>query len=311
MKIINRSLFISTMVIFLGSTNLEYLHSCPADSYGYTYVDSVSGAVPFINFDISGTGTLVLSGGSGSAPISLSPSFEVYGAAYDQVVMSENGYLSTDPTDLGLDSLNDCCLPVAPTIGSGARFYVLHDDLSTPAGYHQYFPHIQGCPRISDRPTTSNGCHVFFWQAAEHTSGGGSFNMWAILYDNKDIVFQIGAGNPEHGSGSTTGIQNNAATSGLTAQCNTPLSVPDNYVLLIEAPISACNGVCGDCDGDNFVSILDAHLAARHAAGLIPVPTQQRACCDVSNPTAQEEVTINDALEVARSVVGLQSISCR
>jgi hypothetical protein len=42
------------------------------------------------------------------------------------------------------------------------------------------------------------------------------------------VLHQIGAGNPELGADSTTGIQDDTATNGLEYQCNTPGSVPDD-----------------------------------------------------------------------------------
>ena len=108
----------------------------------------------------------------------------------------------------------------------------MHDDLISD-GYYQYFA---SCPRPPDSPPFTQGCHVFQWANVNHFGGGGPWSQWAILYDTSmDMVFQIGSGNPEHGAGSTTGIQNPGATIGLTYACDTADSIPDNTAVVFLA----------------------------------------------------------------------------
>ena len=60
--------------------------------------------------------------------------------------------------------------------------------------------------------------------------------------------------------------------------------------------------LCGDCDGDGSVTILDALAAAHHGAGIITLVGQQFTDCDV-NSTAQVDVL--DALILAQAAAGL------
>ncbi|MCB1056573.1 MAG: hypothetical protein KDD11_13810, partial [Acidobacteria bacterium] len=131
--------------------------------------------------------------------------------------------------------------------GGGARMYPLHDDLilntGVGGGFVEYFA---DCPRTNDRCPIES-CTIFQWDNVEHFGGGGPWDMEVILYHRtNDIVYQIGAGNPELGSGSTTGVQNDGATIGLTYACNTGNSIPDNTGVCIIDPNPAppeCNPI--------------------------------------------------------------------
>ena len=204
------------------------------DAFGYVWDDSAT----FQAIDITTTGTMVFSGdevSSGPIPLGGEATFCLYGVGYDSLVMSSNGYLSTDLADTGGDLSNDCPLPAAPSTGGGARIYPLHDDLISD-GYYQYFAN---CPRPPDGGGVT-GCHVFQWANTTHFGGGlDSWSQWAILYENfNEIVFQVGAGNPETGSGSTTGIQNADSLIGLTYACDSSGSVPDNSAVIFIPPIA-------------------------------------------------------------------------
>lgn len=198
------------------------------DAFGYTFTDSSAGNCAFQFIDISATGAQVVSGDDvGSTPITLQGPFNFYGDDLTDIVMTSNGYLSTDPTDTGPDLSNDCPLPVTPSTGGGARIYPLHDDLITNNGLFEYFP---VCPRPSDQfPGADLGCHVFHYDEATHFGDTVAFDTQVILYDNSfEIVFQHDDRNPEAGSGSTTGIQNAAADIGLTFACDAAASIPAN-----------------------------------------------------------------------------------
>lgn len=201
------------------------------DLFGYTY-DS---GVPYQMIDISGSGALVVSGDDvSSGPLALGGDpFNHYGTLYASLVMASNGYISTDPTDGGPDLSNDCPLPATPSTGGGGRIYPLHDDLVTNTGYYEYFA---SCPRPSDLGGDL-GCNVFMWDDATHFGAAVTFDVEVILYDMSfEIVCLIGPGNPETGSGSTTGIQNDGATIGLTFACDTGGSIPDNTVVAFFNP---------------------------------------------------------------------------
>lgn len=223
-------------------------HTGGPDGFGYRYADSASPTLPkplnaFV--DISTTGTKAVSAGSeGSTPIALNPPISLYGTVYNQVVMSANGYLSTSAADTGADASNDCMLPAAPDVGGGARVYALHDDLVCNDGRYQYFP---SCPRPSDSGDVA-GCHIFMWNDAQHAGGpAGTFDFEALIYTNGEVVIQHRAGNPELGQESTTGIQNDGASIGLTYACDQLGSVPGPRAIRIYQ----------DTDGDGISNSVD------------------------------------------------------
>ncbi|MBN1868498.1 choice-of-anchor J domain-containing protein [Candidatus Sumerlaeota bacterium] len=186
------------------------------DGYGYIAKDETEPGGPAFQWvDISGTGVLVVQGDDQGASVTLpaGKTFPFYGRDYSVFAMTTNGYISTDPDDNGPDVSNDWPLPATPSTPggtTGARIYVLHDDIRTTQTansgcYYQYFdeaprPHDSGEPM---------GCSVFLWHNVVHYGSVTTqmFSFEAFLYDNGDMVFQYGPGNPEEGAGSTTGIQ--------------------------------------------------------------------------------------------------------
>lgn len=195
------------------------------DAYGYIWFDQADGCTATLQ-DVSGTGALLVSGDDSSGVAALGgPAIDIYGNSYASLTGATNGYISTDPTDTGPDLSNDCPLPAAPSTGGGDRLYPLHDDLLSDI-YFEYFP---VCPEPGRFPGVHPGCNVFTYDNTTHFGGGGE--MWqqsVLVHDSGDFSFAVGAGNPEAGSGSTTGIQNVAATDGLTYACDAAASVPDN-----------------------------------------------------------------------------------
>jgi hypothetical protein len=87
-----------------------------------------------------------------------------------------------------------------------------------------------------------------------------------------------------------------------------------HYTFDADCPAGCAINACGDCDGDGFVSVLDAFVGAQNAVGLATFPGQSTFdACNVvgaQNPNPGAEVTILDALEIARHIVGLTDISC-
>ncbi len=207
------------------------------DGFGYVWHDQSEADVTFQWIDISGTGTALGSGDEQSFVQTLDFPFSFYGTTYNTLVASTNGYLSTDPTDSGGDLSNDCPLPAAPSTGGGARIYLLQDDLVVDGSiYYQYFA---TCPR-PDHTGATPGCMVFEWNQVHHYGDNTTWDMEAVLYDqSNEIAVQIGAGNPELGAGSTTGIQNDGATIGLTYACDTANSVPDDTAVAFYVPGSS------------------------------------------------------------------------
>ncbi len=139
-------------------------------------------------------------------------------------------------TASGNDETNDCPLPKTPSVGAGGfRIYPLHDDLelhsATGRIYYQYFPE-------SPHSVHRCGVHVITWHDVFHegTTNKKTFSFQALLFDNLDILFQYGPGNPEQGEGSTTGIQNATASIGLNVTCNEE-QIPDDFAILIQPPV--------------------------------------------------------------------------
>ena len=184
------------------------------DVFGYTWADQADGCT-YDFIDISATGAFVVAGDEDAAPVTLGGSFNFYGVDLTAMGMASNGYLSSDPAVPGGDLSNDCPLPAVPSTGGGARLYPLHDDLEFPpgtpgAGYYEYFSQ---CPRANPRCTQFvEPCSVFMWDDVAQWQGTQTWDQEVVLYHaSGDMVFQIGAGNPQTGSSSTTGIQNEAA----------------------------------------------------------------------------------------------------
>jgi uncharacterized repeat protein (TIGR01451 family) len=200
------------------------------DAFGYE-VNSCTNTF----FDISTTGTSIVTGDDETSPLQpLNTTFNLYGEDVNALAMISNGFLSTTD-DSGGDLSNDCPLPSSPSTGTGARIYVLQDDLVLPNGYFEYF---NTCPVPSPEfPGLSLGCHIFQWDEAEHFGGVDAFDFQAVLFDDSyEIVFIHGTGNSEAGSGSTTGLQNMDASIGLTFACDTAASIPDNSSQCISHP---------------------------------------------------------------------------
>jgi subtilisin-like proprotein convertase family protein len=220
------------------------------DAGGYRYVDSA--ALPanirpvnsFIDISSNAVGQQVVAGDNVSAIVPLGTPFIFYGTAYSHLVMSTNGYLSTSLADNGGDAGSDCPLPAVPGAGGGGRIYPLHDDLVCNDGRYAFF---QVCPRPPDSGGAGS-CHVFMWNNAMHNGGAASFDVEAILYPTSgDLVFQYRDANPEQGSGSTTGIQNDTATIGLTYACHQ----------LGSLPVPRAVRFFQDVDGDNISDAVD------------------------------------------------------
>lgn len=215
------------------------------DAFGYTYADQASGcAYNFI--DISTTGTFIFNGDDAAGTVGLSAPFDFYGTAFNALQMAANGYVTTDLADTGPDLSNDCPIPAVPSTPggtAGARMYPLHDDLDLEAGIgNAYAEYFAQCPRPSDRCTlTAEDCTILQWDNVAHFPGGAAAPTWdfqVILYhQTNDFVYQIGPGNPEVGSGSTTGIQDfSPPTTGLSYACNVAASVPDNTAVCFAHP---------------------------------------------------------------------------
>ena len=76
----------------------------------------------------------------------------------------------------------------------------------------------------------------------------------------------------------------------------------------LSCPPVVPTGLCGDCDNNGDINILDALVAARAGAGLAVIDPLLVGQCDVS--PVRGDITSLDALLIAQFVIGLNSISC-
>ena len=222
------------------------------DRYGYELADQdeatcrldfldISQTANALDVDLDDDGAVVDLAGDGVS---------LYGELFQQLLISDNGYLSTDLGDDGSDFFVTCPLPSRPRFATPAtRVYAFWDDLALFSGagptgrlYYQYFDQ---CPRAADRGTTS-GCHVFQWNDASYGSGGprnltnrdgAVLDVQAIFYEGSDhIVLQKRGVDPVNGRDSVMGIVNATGDDGLGYRCEVPKG-PENAVCLF-APAS-------------------------------------------------------------------------
>ena len=210
--------------------NRNAISALNQDNYGNSvalcdrsFVD-ISGSGSLLNWQAAGT--QYPAADEGSVLIQLSQAIDHYGESVSQLRASTNGYFSTSANASGGDWDNDCPLPATPDQDNiGGRIAVMHDDLQDAVFYHQFF---LSCPRPSD--TGGNlSCEVFQWSDVDllDTPSVESFDIQAILYPTtSQWVFQY-AGTGFDGSFSTTGMQNAAASDGLTFACNSAGSLND------------------------------------------------------------------------------------
>jgi len=212
------------------------------DAYGYTWND----ATPYHWIEISTTGQEVVFSGTNvssitpvfgiGAPVVLGHPFTFYGMTYTQLVPAVNGYISTSPTDAGLDASNDCPLPAVPSQGGGARIMPFHDALmlhSNTAGlFYQYFD-------ASPHPYARCGVSVFTWKDVAFTNAPTiPIDFQALLFDTGDIIFNIDTAGQILGSSVTIGLQNHNATTSITWNCNTIGFVIGQRAVVFETPVT-------------------------------------------------------------------------
>ncbi len=95
-----------------------------------------------------------------------------------------------------------------------------------------------------------------------------------------------------------------------------PVTPPIDSSPVYALPVPTSNLMCGDCDGDGFITISDARKAAYYSSGLANLTEQEFiACNNVGIPGGRylynSYVSILDALTIARYTVGLvPSLNC-
>ncbi len=208
------------------------------DSGGYVFADQVDGAT-FNYIDIRATGTLLVSADDSTAITPLGAPITIYGDVHASLGVSTNGFVS-DAVTLAADFSNDCPLPTLPSVGAGSfRVAALHDDLVTDV-YYQYFDEIQAA--AIGYPGQVAGISVFQWFGRHFAGPPNTVDAELVLFHDDDAMLAMVALDSESGSGSTMGIQNMDASTGLNYGCNqggfvdpgvtavqyTPGSLPDS-----------------------------------------------------------------------------------
>ncbi|MGB0993897.1 MAG: hypothetical protein ACPG32_15685, partial [Akkermansiaceae bacterium] len=246
----------ASLVLFLVTILVPIANAANGgpDAYGYSYSD-ISGHATLDDkwVEISSTGTEVISSGNNAssvtaapigigAPVQLGHPFTFYGKTYTQLVPAIDGYISTDPSDLGLDNTYDCPLPALPSSGGGGRIYPYHQNLEITSGggvFYQYF-------KQSPHPYATCGVSVFTWKNVRRSGSSDSpTSFQALLFDTGDIIYQYDNPNTvDFGDDETIGIQNPKATSGLAYGCPTPLQHgTGNEAILFELSVNLSTNV--------------------------------------------------------------------
>lgn len=166
----------------------------------------------------------------GNAKVQLNKPFDHYGQSLSSLVVSSNGYISTNPNAEGVDYSNDCPIPAVADYDSGGRIAPLHDDLQFSTLYHKYFT---DCPR--DAESGAGACEVFTWKEADFvdTYAKEKTDIQAILYpETSQWVFQY-RDNFTQTAYATIGLQNHSADDALLVGCNQSSLVPDNQSICI------------------------------------------------------------------------------
>lgn len=203
------------------------------DGFGYTFRDQATAgcAANFVN--IAATGTQIGSGDDSHFTVNFQTTlgapagttFNIYGVNHASIAASTNGYVAGGNDTNTFDLSNDCPLPANAGTGSSDRIYVLHDDMfmEGAAGRFIYAQYFATCPRQSDVcGAGANACTIVQWNEMRRFGTSGPYwTMQAVLYHRTgEIVTQIAAAAPNRTGGTTTGIQNQAATIGLLYACN-------------------------------------------------------------------------------------------
>lgn len=197
---------ILSLLLFIGAVGMLNAQLTPEQ------VVSQNCGITITDVDISATGTLLGNGDDVAFPVTLPFAFTFPGGTVtSDIAVATNGYISSDPADGGPDLSNDCPLPATPSTGSGARLYPLHDDLDVVSGTGNVYGQALAIAHPIVPGLTS---YVIFYDNVGHFAAAGTWDMGVVLWSNGDFAFIYGAGNPEDGLGSTTGVQNELATEG-------------------------------------------------------------------------------------------------
>jgi len=197
------------------------------DAFGYTFTDSNEVGGPTYNMiDISATGTGWLSGDDAyQNGINIGFTFPFYGNNYTQLNITTNGWIN-----FGINDTYDYSNDAIPNIDTPNNFIAPEwDDLSLHNNHQLYTQSFSSCPNTEGG---TGACMIVMWHLISHWGNNTyEWNLEAILYENGNIIMNHGAGDGEHGSGATVGIENIDGTNGLQYSHNEAV-LDDNMAIL-------------------------------------------------------------------------------
>lgn len=172
--------------------------------------------------------------------------FKFYDQNISSLMMSTNGYLSTNGADGGDDFRGVCGVDQHQGVIDG-RLQVLHDDLVVQAGGSLKHARFVSCPRPSDVGNASQGCTVFEWRNLERfgTNGGAGNNVFqAVLYDESfEIVYQYLTADSVAGATAVIGLQNSSESVRFDYTCDVANSAPANTATCFFHPTALPGGL--------------------------------------------------------------------
>ena len=267
-KIASLSVLSLVGLTLLSTTEADAAVGGP-DAFGYTFRDQADGQ-QFAYFDISATGTLVVSGDDVVASIALPAPFTFYGTTYTDFAVSTNGFI-TDIAGAVSDFSNDCPLPTPPGSGAGSfRVAALHDDLVTDV-YYQFID--EATAAAIGFPGQVEGVSIFQWQGTFFS--GGAVDVEVAFSHTFGDILSIVQVDDQGGASSTMGIQDPSGTIGLNYTCNTAGGViPGVTAVAYFDP--ALGGAGTDCCAASVINATGCSDAVCEAA----VCAFDPFCCD-------------------------------
>lgn len=236
--------------------------------------------------------------------------FEYFGVPYTDVRVSTNGYLTFGATT-GTDFSND---PIPDGNAPNPVIAPWWDDLKV-ANYgaadrvsYKQDGFLPGLRRLTVQWSSVS---AFGDNAANYNF----LNFQVVLYELNDRVqFRYG-GTGTVGAASTLsasiGIENQSGLVGVEPYVGSPsldlaqFPPPGTFITFLP-PSPACYTplLCGDCNDDAFVNILDALTAAQHAVAIVNLTGATFAACNVEGTPGNDltpgaAVDILDALGIA------------
>ena len=214
-----------------------------SDGFGYRALASASSSsCRYQPVDMSAAGSLVpTQGPHGSFPandegfvaglaVGGAAPFRFYNSDLSTLMMSTNGYLSTNVADGGDDYRPVCGIDNFQGVVDG-RIQALHRDLAIQSGGSMKHRHFDSCPRAADAGAASQGCTVFEWRGMGNVASGGGVSgnavFQTILYDQSfEIVHQYISADPDSGATAVIGQQSPDEVHRLNYKCSVSNAAP-------------------------------------------------------------------------------------